>query len=83
LEASLELRLKVSEKLGVVIFLDGGSAFEPVLPDLNEELGWGTGAGLRYFTPIGPLRLDVGIPINRRDEIDRAFQVYISLGQAF
>ena len=33
-------------------------------------------------TPIGPLRLDVAVPLNRRD-VDDAFQLYISIGQAF
>ena len=41
------------------------------------------GLGLRYFTPIGPFRLDVAVPLNRREGLDDAFQVYISLGQAF
>ena len=40
------------------------------------------GAGVRYFSPIGPLRLDVGVPLNPRDA-DDTFQVYISIGQAF
>ncbi len=83
LEFSLELRLKVTDTIGFVAFLDGGSAFESVFPDFVEQLGWGTGIGFRYFTPIGPLRLDVGVPLNRRDEIDDAFQVYVSIGQAF
>jgi translocation and assembly module TamA len=43
---------------------------------------FGTGLGLRYFTPIGPVRLDIGVPLNRRSA-DDAFQIYISLGQAF
>ncbi len=82
-EFSLELRLKVTEKMGLVAFLDAGSAFESVLPDFDEELGYGTGLGLRYFSPIGPLRIDVAVPLNLRDEIDDRFQIYLSLGQAF
>jgi translocation and assembly module TamA len=46
------------------------------------DLFWGAGAGIRYFTPIGPVRLDVGIPLERRDG-DASFQVYVSIGQAF
>ena len=42
----------------------------------------GVGGGLRYFSPIGPIRLDVGVPVNRRDS-DDAFQIYVSIGQAF
>ncbi len=82
-EFSLELRLKVTEKIGLVGFFDGGSAFETVSPDFDEELGYGTGLGVRYFSPIGPLRIDVAVPLNLRDEIDDRFQIYLSLGQAF
>jgi len=83
LELSLELRLKVTRTVGFVVFVDGGSAFERVLPDLDEEIGWGSGIGLRYFSPVGPLRVDIGFPLNKRSQIDDDFQIYLSLGQAF
>lgn len=82
-EASVELRLKTSNDLGFVIFLDGGSAFEGASLDTDEQVRWGTGVGARYFTPIGPLRLDVGFPLDRRTEMDDAFQIYVSLGHSF
>jgi len=78
-----ELRMKITDKIGLAAFLDGGSAFEDAWPQINGDILWGAGMGLRYHTPIGPLRLDVGIPLDRREGIDDAFQVYISLGQAF
>lgn len=80
---STELRVKITEKIGMVTFIDGGSAFEAAFPDFDETLRWGGGIGFRYFTAIGPLRLDVGIPINRRTDIDDPFQIYVSIGQAF
>ena len=80
---STELRLKATEHIGFALFLDGGNAFEAPFPDFEEPFQWGAGGGFRYFTPVGPLRLDVGIPLNRRPEIDDSFQIYISLGQAF
>jgi translocation and assembly module TamA len=83
LELSLELRVKLTETFGIVGFIDGGSAFKSAFPDFAEHTLWGTGLGIRYFTPIGPLRLDVGIPLNRRENIDDSFQLYVSLGQAF
>jgi len=82
-ELSTELRVKLTDYLGLVGFLDGGSAFEDTIPDSRQDLRWGTGAGLRYFTPIGPLRFDVAVPLNRRSGIDDSIQIYISLGQAF
>ncbi|MGH8150204.1 MAG: autotransporter assembly complex protein TamA [Steroidobacteraceae bacterium] len=42
----------------------------------------GVGAGVRYYTPIGPIRLDVAVPTVRRPNDDH-FEVYIGLGQAF
>jgi translocation and assembly module TamA len=38
---------------------------------------------VRIFTPIGPARLDLAFPLNRRPEIDDKMIFYISLGQAF
>lgn len=83
LELSLETRVRITEKVGIAAFLDGGGAFAAGFPDSDERLLWGAGLGVRYFTPIGPFRLDVAIPLNRREGLDDAFQVYISLGQAF
>lgn len=84
LEGSLELRLRPRPGWGIVTFVDAGGAFASLLPDLQEDgLRLGTGVGLRYVTPVGPLRLDVAIPIDPRRDVDDPFQVYISLGQAF
>ncbi len=82
-EFSAELRWKMTETLGLVTFLDGGGAFEPPYPDFSTSLRYGAGAGLRYHTPIGPLRLDVGVPLNRRTDIDNPVEIYLSIGQAF
>jgi translocation and assembly module TamA len=82
-ELSAELRVKVSDKVGFVAFMDGGNVYEAEFPDFGEPFRWGIGGGLRYFTPVGPLRVDVGFPLDRREGIDDSFQFYISLGQAF
>ncbi|MGA1863817.1 MAG: autotransporter assembly complex protein TamA [bacterium] len=82
-EVSVELRIKASDTIGFVAFLDGGSSFESDMPDFNEAIRWGTGLGFRYFTPVGPLRMDIGFPLNRRIGLDKKFQIYISLGQSF
>ena len=83
IELSFELRLKISDRIGVVGFLDGGNAFASPEPDFSQGLLWGTGVGLRYYSPVGPFRLDVGFPLDRRPGLDDRFQVYVSLGQAF
>ncbi len=78
-----ELRLRFTEKIGLVAFVDGGRTYESSYPDTFGEMLYGTGLGARYATPLGPLRLDVAIPLRRRDDVDDAFQVYMSIGQAF
>ncbi|MCR6631677.1 MAG: autotransporter assembly complex protein TamA [Magnetospirillum sp.] len=78
-----EIRVKVTDTIGVVPFIEAGSAYESRLPHPEDDLRWGAGLGLRYFTPVGPARLDVAVPLNRRRGIDDSFQVYLSLGQAF
>lgn len=82
-EASVELRWRFWRNLGTVVFLDGGSAYEPEISDFRESFQWGTGLGFRYFTGVGPVRIDVGLPLNPRDGIDNDYEFYISIGQAF
>ncbi|MDZ7700196.1 MAG: autotransporter assembly complex family protein [Deltaproteobacteria bacterium] len=81
---SLELRLRITDSVGLVPFLDGGSAFVNRVPDFDDQdILYGAGIGLRYYTAIGPIRLDVAVPINRRKGVDDSFQFYVSIGQAF
>jgi len=81
-ETAIELRGQFTDTIGAVVFADSGAAFESTVPDFEEPLRIGVGGGLRYFSPVGPIRLDVGFPLNRRDS-DDAFQIYVSIGQAF
>lgn len=78
-----EARVRVTDTIGVAPFIEAGSAYRTPLPDLGERLFWGAGLGVRYHTPIGPVRADVAIPFSPRSGIDDPFQVYLSLGQAF
>jgi translocation and assembly module TamA len=78
-----EVRVKVTDTIGVVPFVEAGNAYETRLPRPSETLRWGAGLGLRYFTPMGPVRADVAVPVNPRAGIDDSYQIYLSLGQAF
>lgn len=82
LEASLEVRAKVTETIGIVPFVDMGAAYASPYPDFEEDLRFGAGIGLRYDTGLGPIRVDAAVPLNPRDG-DPAFAVYIGLGQSF
>ncbi|MCK0198101.1 autotransporter assembly complex protein TamA [Ancylobacter sp. 6x-1] len=80
-EASAELRIRVTDTIGVVPFMDMGSAFASETPDFSG-IKYAAGLGLRYFTAVGPLRLDVAFPLNKEPG-DSAYGVYVSLGQSF
>ncbi|MEX1147219.1 MAG: autotransporter assembly complex family protein [Sphingomonadales bacterium] len=82
LEVGAEMRIQVTERIGIVPFIDGGRAFASNSPSFSRNLFWGAGLGLRYYTDFAPIRFDVGFPLNGRPE-DDAFQIYLSLGQSF
>jgi translocation and assembly module TamA len=79
-EFSLEARVRFGA-FGVVPFLDGGNLYMSKLPRFTS-LRYGAGLGVRYYTSFGPIRVDVGTPLNRRSG-DARIAVYVSLGQAF
>ena len=62
LEGSIEARMKVTDVIGIVPFIDAGTAFESSYPDFDERIRVSAGLGLRYYTGIGPIRVDVGVP---------------------
>ena len=77
----LEFRQRFYASWGAVAFVDAGQVSASLKP-LPSDVRVGTGAGVRYYTPIGPIRLDIAVPVNRRPG-DDSFEVYIGLGQAF
>jgi translocation and assembly module TamA len=80
-EASLELRLRFGETWGAVAFVDAGAVSEEGIPELRD-LSVGAGIGVRYHTPIGPVRLDLATPLTASSG-DSPVQLYIAIGQAF
>lgn len=81
LEASLEARAKVTEDIGVVGFVDGGYVAADTFPGI-QDLRLGAGIGVRYYTGLGPLRLDLALPLNKRPG-DPDYAIYAGIGQAF
>jgi outer membrane protein insertion porin family len=87
---SSEVRLQVNAKLGVVGFLDAGNVWAPPWTLELNDLRYAVGPGLRYITPIGPIRFDVGIQLNPipnltidGEEQQRRWRMHFSIGQAF
>lgn len=86
-ELGIEPRFRVSDNVGLAVFFEGGNVYSSNMPKLMKKIMWGYGLGMRYYTPLGPLRLDLAFPTKRRKvdgkKVDSMFNVYISVGQAF
>ena len=83
-EFALEARVRLKAfggNFGIVPFLDGGTLTTDVTPDVGNWQ-FGAGLGLRYYSSFGPIRVDVGTPLNPRKN-DARVAVVVSLGQAF
>jgi translocation and assembly module TamA len=83
-EFALEARIRLARfggNFGVVPFFDGGSLTTEALPDF-KDWHFAAGLGVRYYSSFGPIRIDVGVPLNR-EKGDGPVAVTVSLGQAF
>ncbi len=83
-EFALEARIRLKAfggDFGIVPFLDGGTLSTKSTPDLGDWQ-FGAGLGVRYYSSFGPIRVDVGTPLNPQSD-DGPVAVVVSLGQAF
>jgi len=82
-EISLEARFRFGslDQFGIVQFIDAGIISPDPWPS-TKEVRVGAGLGFRYYSNFGPIRIDVGTPINPQAG-DPRLGVYVSLGQAF
>ena len=83
-EFGVEARIRLKQfsgNFGIVPFFDGGSLTTKALPDFSH---WrlAAGVGARYYSSFGPIRVDLGVPLNR-EKGDGPIAVTVSLGQAF
>ncbi len=97
LNGNLELRYPVFKKLSGVVFVDMGFIGVDPFTVNSDELRFTGGAGLRYNTPIGPIRIDFGYKLNPpdlgdvavtpvsnpNDDIEDRWKIHFSIGQAF
>ena len=83
-EFGLEARIRLKQfggNFGVVPFFDGGSLTTKAMPDFSNWR-FAAGVGARYYSSFGPIRIDLGVPLNRQKG-DGPVAVTVSLGQAF
>ncbi len=81
-----ELRFPVWRDVGAVVFVDGGNVFRRVNEFDIGELRGSYGFGLRYNSPVGPIRIDLGFKLDRRviaGVLEPPTAIHFSLGQAF
>jgi outer membrane protein assembly complex protein YaeT len=85
-----EMRRVLRGRFGAVLFLDAGNVWADGWTIRPDELLYAGGAGLRYETPVGPVRFDVGYQLNPLDDLlvdgelrDRRWRLHFSIGQAF
>ncbi|MEN3166397.1 BamA/TamA family outer membrane protein [Gluconobacter sp. OJB] len=78
---SVEFRQRLPMNLGVAGFVDAGQVGTGSRPG-QGTLRVGYGGGVRYFTPIGPIRVDVALPMNRPPQGDK-WELYFGLGETF
>lgn len=71
--ASIEFDRLVAEKWSVAAFVDTGNAFDTSV----FKMATGVGLGLRWYSPVGPIRVDIAHPI---DDPNRQFRLHITLG---
>lgn len=80
---TLEARARVTKSLGFVPFFDMGNVAETKFPTWRGKWLKSVGVGARYFSFVGPFRLDIGFPLNPRKGIDKKFRILVSIGQTF
>lgn len=81
-ETSAEVRYKATEQIGVVGFVDMGGAFTSNIPGQGGDIYTGVGVGVRYLTPLGPIRADLAIPLKNISG-EPNYGLYLGIGQAF
>jgi translocation and assembly module TamA len=80
---SAEARLRITELIGLVPFADFGTVTLNEYPTFDTKWYKSVGIGARFFTFFGPLRFDVGFPLDKRKHIDKSYRIYASVGQTF
>jgi translocation and assembly module TamA len=78
---TIELRQRIVGNWGMAAFIDAGQVTARNNP-FHAGLHEGAGIGGRYYTAIGPIRIDFAVPLNRLPHGD-SFELYIGIGQAF
>lgn len=80
---TFEPRLRISKNFGIVPFFDMGNIKKTSLPSVTGRWRKSYGIGIRYFTFLGPLRMDIAFPLDKYKKGDPSYRIYVSIGQTF
>lgn len=78
---TVEFRQRFLSSFGAAVFVDAGEVSNSSAP-FSGNLRLGAGAGIRYYTPFGPIRADIAVPLNKQRG-DDGLEIYVGIGQAF
>lgn len=81
--ANMEIRTDLGKGIGIVNFVDTGDVWRKISDMSMSDLKYTAGIGLRYKTPVGPIRIDYGVKLNKRIERESRGELHFSLGHAF
>jgi len=80
-QGNAEIRTEIGKGFGIVFFIDSGEVWKKI-KDIGMPLRYTAGIGIRYFTPVGPLRIDYGHKIDKKEH-ETAGEFHFSIGHAF
>ncbi len=80
---SFETRFRLTDTIGLVPFFDIGNVYRTEYPTIQGKWLKSAGLGFRFFTIMGPFRIDLAFPLDRRKDLDPVFKVLVSIGQMF
>jgi len=79
---NFEIRTYIGRGIGLVVFLDGGNVWADIESIRLSDFKFTTGLGLRYNTPVGPIRIDYGHKL-QQEKGESSGEVHFSIGHAF
>jgi outer membrane protein insertion porin family len=79
---NIEFRIGLSKSFGLVAFLDGGNVWRKTSDIKLADMKYTSGLGLRYNTPVGPIRIDYGYKL-QRDKGESSGELHFTIGHAF
>jgi outer membrane protein assembly factor BamA len=83
INSELRIPVPIKKGLGIAAFYDGGNVYQHIsFADFRDNYTNTVGIGLRYATPVGPVRIDIGHNLNAPPGV-KATQIFVTLGQAF